>query len=99
MGVGGVIYPPHIFSQEIFNEKIFLELCPTSDDIWFWLNEFRDNIMVTCTNAYHTEQNKNIDNCEQWIPNDSALYFKNYFKGGDDKHLKQLTDFYNIRLT
>lgn len=36
IGVGGVLYPPHCFTKEVFNEATFMELCPRADDIWFW---------------------------------------------------------------
>lgn len=36
LGVGGTLYPPHCLSEEVFNEQVFLDLAPTSDDIWFW---------------------------------------------------------------
>lgn len=36
IGVGGVLYPPHCFTEEVFNEAAFMALCPRADDIWFW---------------------------------------------------------------
>tara|TARA_Y100000991_G_scaffold206838_1_gene184327 strand:+ start:210 stop:1004 length:795 start_codon:yes stop_codon:yes gene_type:complete len=35
-GVGGVLYPPNSLSEEMLNSKIFKEIAPTTDDIWFW---------------------------------------------------------------
>ena len=35
MGVGGVLYPPGRLHSEVFNESVFLKICPTADDIWF----------------------------------------------------------------
>lgn len=35
VGIGGVLYPPHCFNNEIFNEEFFLKKCPNGDDIWF----------------------------------------------------------------
>lgn len=35
VGIGGILYPPHCFNEEIFNEKFFLSKCPNGDDIWF----------------------------------------------------------------
>ncbi len=35
-GLGGVLYPPHCLSKDIFDEVKFLSLCPNGDDIWFW---------------------------------------------------------------
>lgn len=34
-GVGGVLYPPKSFDDEVLNSKIFLKLCPLADDVWF----------------------------------------------------------------
>jgi len=33
---GGVIYPPGCFHPDVLNEKLFISLAPTTDDIWFW---------------------------------------------------------------
>ena len=35
-GVGGILYPPHCFNNEVFNRDVFMELCPKADDIWFY---------------------------------------------------------------
>lgn len=35
-GVGGVLYPPNCFYKDILREDLFMKLCPTADDIWFW---------------------------------------------------------------
>lgn len=34
-GVGGVLYPPNIFLQEVFNESVFMDICEFADDVWF----------------------------------------------------------------
>ncbi len=36
-GGAGALFPPHCFTEEVFNEDKFMSLAPTSDDIWFWL--------------------------------------------------------------
>ena len=35
-GVGGVLYPPHSLQADMLDVKLFTELAPTTDDIWFW---------------------------------------------------------------
>lgn len=35
-GVGGVLYPPHSLKASMLDEKMFVKLAPTTDDIWFW---------------------------------------------------------------
>jgi len=35
-GVGGVLYPPKCLHEDVLREDIFMKICPTTDDIWFW---------------------------------------------------------------
>lgn len=35
-GVGGVLYPPRVFRQEMIDEELFTRIAPTTDDLWFW---------------------------------------------------------------
>lgn len=37
-GSGGVLYPPHSLSRNVFNISKIRELCMYGDDIWFWAN-------------------------------------------------------------
>ncbi|MDR1326837.1 MAG: hypothetical protein LBJ74_00365 [Heliobacteriaceae bacterium] len=37
VGMAGVLYPPNSLYKDITDEKLFMELAPTNDDIWFWL--------------------------------------------------------------
>lgn len=34
-GVGGVLYPPHSFDEEVFNENVYMDICRFADDVWF----------------------------------------------------------------
>jgi len=43
LGVNGVLYPPHALNDEIFNEDVFLEICPKADDIWFKAMSLQNN--------------------------------------------------------
>jgi hypothetical protein len=37
-GVGGVLYEPHIFHDDVTHSDIFLKLCPSADDVWlYWM--------------------------------------------------------------
>lgn len=35
-GVGGVLYPPHALKKEMLDPELFIQIAPTTDDIWFW---------------------------------------------------------------
>lgn len=41
LGVEGVLYPPHAFDDEVFNEDVFLSICSTADDLWFKAMELK----------------------------------------------------------
>lgn len=36
MGVGGVLYPPHVLCEKVFDEDLFMKVAPLADDLWFW---------------------------------------------------------------
>lgn len=35
-GLGGVLYPPRALDAEMLDPRLFMELAPTVDDVWFW---------------------------------------------------------------
>lgn len=35
-GVGGVLYPPHSLDETMLGPELFMEIAPTTDDVWFW---------------------------------------------------------------
>lgn len=45
-GVGGALYPPHIFYPDVLKEDLFSKLAPTNDDIWFWLMAVLNGVKI-----------------------------------------------------
>lgn len=45
-GCGGVLYPPHCLSDDVFDEALFQDICATNDDIWFWLMAVLNGVKV-----------------------------------------------------
>ena len=46
-GKGGILYKPQFFHKThdlIFNDKIYLNTCPTGDDIWFYIVRMLNNV-------------------------------------------------------
>ncbi len=43
LGVGGVLYPPGCFTEDVLNTDLFEELCPTADDLWLKFMALRNN--------------------------------------------------------
>ena len=45
-GVGGVLYPPHIFDEVLFDLERIERLCLRADDLWLKVNEVRMGVPV-----------------------------------------------------
>jgi len=50
VGLGGVLYPPHCFYKDILNENLIMQLAPTNDDQWFWLQAVLNNVKIRVVN-------------------------------------------------
>ncbi len=37
-GMGGILYPPDLFDEKVFDENIFMKDAPDADDLWFWVH-------------------------------------------------------------
>jgi hypothetical protein len=57
-GTGGVLYPPGLLPGETLNEKVFMDICLTNDDIWLkamsLLNGVACKKVAPYTGKYHT---------------------------------------------
>ena len=42
-GVCGILYPPGSLNEVVLDQNLFMNLCPTSDDIWFWAMGRKNN--------------------------------------------------------
>ena len=89
-GVGGVLYPPNSLHQEIFNEEVFLDICPIADDIWFYamalLNNTKSKSDVTWKKDYP------LISKTQKI----ALWRTNVSQGLNDIQMKKVFDKYHL---
>jgi len=46
IGKGGILYPPNCLYKDVTNFSLFQKLCPTADDIWFYVMELLSNRKV-----------------------------------------------------
>lgn len=89
-GVGGVLYPPKCFSNEVLREDVFLKQAPFADDIWFWVMALVHNRKIRVVqNHYKTLIVVNL--IRQLFGN--TLY-RNNRNGKNDEQLKNLMKFY-----
>lgn len=96
-GYGGVLYPPLIFSNEIFNQGVFRKLCKFADDVWFGVMEMREkiNIVYLANNSFR--DTNDVDRNEEYVESNSmALHFINDTHGGNDKQYASLLEYYKL---
>ena len=81
-GVGGVLYPPHAFSDEVFNENVFLDICKYADDVWLYCMALLNNTPVkrVFTHSSKGEDyivNKNVQETALLKRNSDGKYCEN----------------------
>lgn len=91
IGVGGILYPPHIFSDEIFDKEKFMRLALTADDIWLKIMQLKNNIPVVWTGQLpqHPTQIPNTRDMGLW---------HNINKYKNDEYIQNLVNYYNLNL-
>jgi hypothetical protein len=92
IGVGGVLYPPHCFSDEVLNKDVFMNLCPTADDVWFNAMRLLNGVKVTKVFSA-TPQGDFTE-----LPSSSLnpLWSYNWFNGGNDEALSAVFSRYGL---
>ena len=94
LGVGGVLYPSHVFDNEVSNEVVFTALCPKADDIWLYIMGLRSQaekrILTDSRIAYY-----HTDLLRQYVTKD-RLTATNRFRGENDTQLQALMEHYKI---
>lgn len=96
IGYEGVCYPPHIFDKEILNQSLFMSLCPTADDIWFWAMEERQNIKRKYILPYL--KHAYVNQCEEYLENvEDTLMHINSKKGGNNEQFEAVIEHYGLK--
>lgn len=90
-GVSGVLYPQKSLSKEIFNSKVFLDICPLADDVWFKAMSLLNKI-----NCRRIFENKNIHFPILRSTQETALFKENVGLGKNDKQIKKVFKKYNL---
>jgi len=92
-GVGGVLYPPHFLKSEVLcNTRLALNLCPTSDDIWFWAVARYSNVSVLCLGT-------STLNTVRLLRGSQALNWVNVYGGENDAQLRRTIDHFNLDIS
>ena len=90
IGAYGVLYPPNSLHDDLTEVKLFSELSPMTDDIWFKAMALLQNVKARQVHEkspqyYHVSGSQ-----------DSALYHSNIDLGKNDKNLKLVFNHYRL---
>jgi len=88
---GGTLYYPGCFSDEVTNKELFMELCPTADDIWLNAMTLKKGVQSKIINRTREWREDNIDIN---VSNDKGLYEINKHK--NDEQIKKVFDYFNL---
>ena len=89
-GVGGVLYQPHLFSEELFNKTDIKKMSLNADDVWLKANQMLNDIKVVWTNYYFQSF---IELPESQLSN---LHSLNVFSGKNDERIVKVFKFFKI---
>ena len=92
-GVGAVLYPPHCLDEEVLNEKVFAEICPKADDVWFTAMALKKGTPI---NKVFTRNPHGEDYIEIPYSLEEGLSHENVEQGGNDRQLKAVFEKYSL---
>jgi hypothetical protein len=93
-GIGGVLYPPRCFNQEVFNEEVFLNICKFADDVWFKAMALYNG---TLSQKVYTSNDRGVDFLENVQVQDIGLKKINTRAvRQNDIQIKDVFDKYNL---
>jgi hypothetical protein len=94
-GIGGLLIPPHILHKDFLKKELFMTLCPTNDDIWFYAMTVINS--GTVAKVFKNQPHIQIDGTQK-IP--TALYKTNARNYGRaiNEAFQQVFRHYNLGL-
>lgn len=93
----GTLFPPNVFDDEIMNDKVFMKLSPTADDIWFWIMMERQSVSRMYLGNYGYGIHVPINRVAAYeIASDECLTVTNVINGQNNKQCADLLRYYNL---
>lgn len=94
-GVGGVMYPPNSFHQDVFNEELFLNLAPHNDDEWFWAMVVLNNKKIKIIEDGYRQAKYINPERELGLNNERTLWIENKL-GRNNNEFRAILNHYLI---
>lgn len=89
-GVSGVLYPPNIFDESIFDNAKFMQICKFADDVWLSFHAFRLKIDIASNDKFNKDM-ISISKSSQF-----RLLDFNSKENGNDGQIKAVLDEYKM---
>jgi hypothetical protein len=89
-GVGGVLYPPSSYHQDIFDVDTFKKISFYADDLWLKIHTLRKGTKVMSLRTYSRDF-INVGKTQNF-----KLVQHNSLEGGNDTQFKNLLEYYQI---
>jgi hypothetical protein len=83
-GVSGVLYPPEIFNETLFEKEVLLDICKYADDIWISMHAILNEVQIKT----NTKFNKDFISISK--SSRVRLLNHNSKNGGNDDQLKSV---------
>lgn len=90
-GVGGVLYPPHCFSPEIFDKRDINETCLFGDDLWLKMNEILNRVPTVL--AAPSRKLDYVDGTQE-----TALWLDNKEAGRNDSQIQSINNLFRDKI-
>ena len=92
LGVGGVLYPPHVMYKDLLIPHIFMEKCKFADDMWLYAMCRLNNTNIKSTNAV-------ISHLSITFQNDIKLSSVNVGENLNDVQINNIRNYYIDKLS
>ena len=86
-GVGGVLYPPNCFLENITDMEVALKLCPTADDLWLYFMANHNNTNFSLVGGRGLVNLNQDQNDSLWVINS---------RGENDRQLNNLINEFGL---
>lgn len=97
IGAGAIYYPSGCFINDISRKDLYMKLCPTADDIWFWFCGLMNGTRRRFVNK--SRHDMSFDDIYQYLHKGSALTHSNRLQQKNDIQFRLLFDFYDVRMS
>jgi hypothetical protein len=96
IGFGGVYYPKGIFDSRVLDKRLFMNLAPNADDLWFKVNSILNHkLTVNVSNYFDRTASRLIIFNKQ----EDSLSLSNVLEGQNDIQFKSLLNYFNLKAT